>query len=206
MITLGWFIWYDYKIIWCFLLMLLSIFIWESSSHLLLLADLRDILLPRPVVAPASPKSVCLSHIFSASCRRKTDKVKPVYCQTLTEQRNSDRQITDSRVLSTLQFIEANTGELSGKLPTLFTNQQAALLASYPNCFWVICHISTLLCYIQRYDFGFWKSPVEKGLPNNKQYLKCDVWQNAHIFYLADLKRQLRIWFRRVLKARDNLL
>lgn len=97
---------------------------------------------------PLSPKSADFFYIFPASCKRKTDKMKPFYCQTLTEQRNIDRWITDSRVLSTLQFIEANRGELSGKLPTLFTNQQAALFASYPNCFWVIWHISALLCCI----------------------------------------------------------
>lgn len=97
---------------------------------------------------PQPPKSADFFYIFPASCKRETDKMKPFSCQTLTEQRNIDRWITDSWVLSTLQFIEAKRGELSGKLPTLFTNQPAALFASYPNCFWVIWHISTSLCYI----------------------------------------------------------
>lgn len=112
-----------------------------------------------------SPKSFCFSHIFPASCRRKIDKMKSVYCQTLTEQRNIDRWITDSTVLSNLQFVEANTGELSGKLPTLFTKQQAALLASYPNCFWVICHISTLLCYIKSMTLSFENPLLRKVCP-----------------------------------------
>lgn len=147
--------------------MLLSIFIWESSSPLLFLADLRNILLHvyrlQQLLPP--PKSFCFSHIFPASCRRKIDKMKSVYCKPLTEQRNIDRWITDSRVLSTLQFIEANTGELSGKLPTLFTKQQAALLASYPNCFWVICHISTLLCYIKGMTSSFENRLLRKVCP-----------------------------------------
>lgn len=124
-------------------------------------------------------------------CRlQEGDKMMAFDCQTLTEQRNIDRWITDSRVLSTLQFIEANRGGLSGKLPTLFTNQQAALFASYPNCFWVIWHISTLLCYIWRYDFEFWKSPVVEDLPNNKQYLACDV-QEMHTFLFDHAKRKI---------------
>lgn len=101
----------------------------------------------------------------SASYRRKIDKMKSVYCQTLTEQRNTDRWITDSRVLSTLQFIEANTGGLSGKLPTLFTKQHAALLASYANCFWVICYISTLLCYIKGMTLSFENPLLRKVCP-----------------------------------------
>lgn len=91
------------------------------------------------------------------------------YCQTLTVQRNTDRWITDSRILSTLQFIEANRSELSGKLPTLFTNQQAARLASYPNCFWAIWHISTLLCYFLWNDFEFWSFPVVQDMSKQKQ-------------------------------------
>lgn len=117
------------------------------------------------------------------------------YCWIPTEQRNIDIWITDSRVLSTLQFIEANRGELSGKLPTLFTNQQAALFASYPNCFWVIWHISSLLCYIWRYDFEFWKSPVVKDLPNNKQYLACDFHGNAHNFIWSSEKKKKDLRF-----------
>lgn len=110
-------------------------------------------------------QSLSLSLISSLPAAGERDKMKSVYCQPLTEQRNIDRWITDSRVLSTLQFIEANTGELSGKLPTLFTKQQAALLASYPNCFWVICHISTLLCYIKGMTSSFENRLLRKVCP-----------------------------------------
>lgn len=129
------------------------------------------------------------------------------YCWIPTEQRNIDIWITDSRVLSTLQFIEANRGELSGKLPTLFTNQQAALFASYPNCFWVIWHISSLLCYIWRYDFEFWKSPVVKDLPNNKQYLACYFHGNACTFIWSSgkKKKRFKVWSFKVLRERNNL-
>lgn len=149
LITLGWFICQNYKIICLTCPPNVPFYFFFGDHHLSSFSMLTEemFLFHVPTVAP-TPSKLCFSHIFPASCKRKVDTMKPVFCQTLTEQRNTDRWITDSRVLSTLQFIEANRGELSSKLPTLFTSQQASLLASSPNCFWVICYISALLCYI----------------------------------------------------------
>lgn len=117
------------------------------------------------IPAPQTPYTSFLKGFFhQAESERQTHKMKQNYCQTLTVCRNIDRFITDSRVLSTLQFIEANRGELSGKLPVLFTNQQATLFASHPNCFWVIWHISTLLCYFSGSDFEYWSFPTVQDL------------------------------------------